>query len=120
MLNAAITPITTYAMCTIRLPREVIDNIERIRKQCLWRGNSEKKKGGNLVAWDTVLRPKAKGGLGVFNLKLQNDALLIKHLHNFYSKEPISWVFKWSRSNTINTKSHTQQEKLALSGGRIP
>jgi hypothetical protein len=70
MLNAAITLITTYAMCTIRLPRGVIDNIDRIRKQCLWRGNSEKKKEGNLVAWDIVLRPKEKGGLGVINLKL--------------------------------------------------
>jgi hypothetical protein len=30
MMNAAITPITTYAMCTIRLPRGVIDNIDRM------------------------------------------------------------------------------------------
>jgi hypothetical protein len=81
MLNAAITPITTYAMFTIRLPGIVIDNIHRIRKQCLWRENSEKKKGGNLVAWETVQKPKGKGGLGVLNLKLQNDALLLKHLH---------------------------------------
>jgi hypothetical protein len=35
MLNVAITPITTYTMCTIRLPWGVIDNIDRIRKQCL-------------------------------------------------------------------------------------
>jgi hypothetical protein len=68
MLNAAITPNTTYAMCRIRLPRGVIDNIDRIRKQCLWRGNSENKKGGNLVAWATVQKPKEKGGLGVLNL----------------------------------------------------
>jgi hypothetical protein len=92
MLNAAITPITTYAMCTIRLPRGVIENIDRIRKQCLWRGNSEKKKGGNLVAWETVQRPKTKGGLGVINLRLQNDALLLKHLHKFYNKCDIPWV----------------------------
>jgi hypothetical protein len=85
MLNAAITPITTYAMCTVRLPRGVIDNIDRLRKQCLWRGNSENKKGGNLVAWDIVQKPKDKGGLGVINLRLQNDALLLKHHHKFYN-----------------------------------
>ena len=39
MLNLAITPITTYAMCTVKLPRGVIDNIDRARKQCLWDGN---------------------------------------------------------------------------------
>jgi hypothetical protein len=76
----------------IRLPRGVIDNIDRIRKQCLWRGNSEKKKGGNLVAWETVQKPKEKGGLGVLNLKLQNDALLLKHLHKFYNRESLPWV----------------------------
>jgi hypothetical protein len=43
MINSAITPITTYAMCTIKLPKGVIENIDRARKQCLWRGNSEKK-----------------------------------------------------------------------------
>jgi hypothetical protein len=35
MINSAITPICTYAMCTIKLPRGVIENIDRIRKQCL-------------------------------------------------------------------------------------
>lgn len=35
MVNAAITPITTYTMCIIRLSRGVIENIDRIRKQCL-------------------------------------------------------------------------------------
>lgn len=78
MINLAITPIVTYTLYTITLPRGVIENIDSIRKQCLWRGNSEKKKGGNLVAWETVQKPKEKGGLGVINLRLQNGALLMK------------------------------------------
>ena len=45
----------------------------------------KKKSGGNLVAWETVQKPKEKGGLGVINLKLQNDAPLLKHLHKFYN-----------------------------------
>jgi hypothetical protein len=105
MLNAAITPIRTYAMCTIRLQRGVIDNIDRIRKRCLWRGNSEKKKGGNLVAWE-VQKTKEKAGLGVFNLKLQNDALLLKHLHKFYNKESLSKVdlvwFKYYHNKVLH------------------
>jgi len=32
MVNSTITPITTYAMCTIKLPKGVIDNIDRARK----------------------------------------------------------------------------------------
>jgi hypothetical protein len=36
MINSALTPIVTYSMCAIRLPRGVIENIDRVRKQCLW------------------------------------------------------------------------------------
>ena len=98
MINSAITPITTYAMCTIKLPKGVIENIDRARKQCLWRGNSANKKGGNLVAWPVVMQPKEKGGLGIINLRLQNDALLMKHLSKFYNKENIPWVcLIWSK-----------------------
>lgn len=42
-VNIVITPTVTYAMCTLKLHKGVISDIDRIRKQCLWRGNSEKK-----------------------------------------------------------------------------
>ena len=92
MLNSAITPITTYALCIINLPKGVIENIDRARKQCLWHGNLEQKKSYNLVAWQTVQMPKDKGGLGVINLCLQNDALLLKHLDKVYDKVDVPWV----------------------------
>jgi hypothetical protein len=45
-----------------------------------------------------VLRPKHKGGLGVLNLRLQNEALLLKQLSNFYNHADIPWVqLIWSR-----------------------
>jgi hypothetical protein len=50
------------------------------RKNCLWRGREFRAKGYNLAAWSLIRRPKAKGGLGVINLSLQNDALLLKQL----------------------------------------
>ena len=92
MIKSAITPITTYASCVIKLPKGVIDNIDRARKQCLWRGNSNQQRRGNLVAWPVVTTPKDKGGLGVLNLRLQNDALLLKHLDKFYNRRDIPWV----------------------------
>lgn len=92
MINSAITPITTYPMCTVKLPRGVIKNIDRARKQCLWRGNVAQKKGGNLVAWSTVQLPKHKGGLGIINVRLHNDALLLKQLSKFYNRADVPWV----------------------------
>jgi hypothetical protein len=39
-----------------------------------------------------VQKPKAKEGLGVINLRVQNDALLLKQLHKFYTKYDTLWV----------------------------
>ncbi|WVZ77127.1 hypothetical protein U9M48_025027 [Paspalum notatum var. saurae] len=39
-----------------------------------------------------VLRPKDKGGLGAVDLRVQNDGLLLKQLHKFYSKKEVPWV----------------------------
>jgi hypothetical protein len=38
------------------------------------------------------MMPKEKGGLGIINLRLQNDALLMKHPSKFYNKADIPWV----------------------------
>ena len=44
------------------------------------------------MAWPVVMQPKEKGGLGVLNLQLQNNALLLKSLDKFYNKIEIPWV----------------------------
>lgn len=110
MLNSAITPITTYAMCIVNLPKGVIDNVDRARKQCLWRGSDTEKKGGNLVAWSVVQKPKDKGGLGVINLRLQNDALLLKQLDKFYNKVDTPWVHLVWNKYYLSKVSHAARE----------
>jgi hypothetical protein len=98
MVNTVLTSTATYAMCSIKLPVGVIENIDRIRKQCLWRGNNPEKKGGNLAAWHLVQKPKEKGGLGILNLRLQNEALLLKQLGKFYNRFYTPWVnLIWNR-----------------------
>jgi hypothetical protein len=98
MVNTVLTSIATYAMCSIKLPVGVIENIDGIKKQCLWRGNNPEKKGGNLAAWHLVQKPKKKGGLGILNLRLQNEALLLKQLGKFYNRFDTPWVnLIWNR-----------------------
>jgi hypothetical protein len=36
-----------------------------------------------------VCKPKKKGGLGIKNLQIQNQAFMLKKLHKFYSKADI-------------------------------
>lgn len=86
LVNSVISSLPVYHMRTLKLPITVIDIIEKRMKNCLWRGKDPANKGYNLAAWDLVKRPKDKGGLGVINLNLQNDALLLKQLDTFYKK----------------------------------
>jgi len=36
--------------------------------------------------------PKDEGGLGVLDITVQNECLLMKHLHKFYNRAQIPWV----------------------------
>jgi hypothetical protein len=81
-------------MCSLNLPPKILEHIDKIRRHCLW---VKKKDDGeeshySLAAWDLVCRPKKKGGLGVLNLKIQNEGLLLKYLHKFYNKTDTPWV----------------------------
>jgi hypothetical protein len=83
LINSVISSLPTYYMCTLSLPKTVIEMIDKFRKRCLWRGSDINAKGYNLAAWEMVTVPKEKGGLNVKDLYVQNDALLLKHLQKF-------------------------------------
>jgi hypothetical protein len=92
LVNHVLSSLPAYYMCSLKLPITVIDVIDNFRKNCLWRGKDFNRKGYNLAAWDLVRLPKNKGGLGVINLSVHNDPLLLKHLEKFYKKENVQWV----------------------------
>jgi len=51
------------------------------------------------------------GGLGVINLSLQNDALLIKQLDKFYRKENIQWIKLIWQKYYVDIVPHLAREK---------
>ena len=55
-------------------------------------GQKGKVKANSLAAWHMVCKPKKQGSLGITNLKIQNVALLLKHLHKFYNQDSTPWV----------------------------
>jgi hypothetical protein len=79
-------------MSTISLHVTVREQIDKYRKHCLWRGNDDSNRINAKVAWHMVTKSKDEGGLGVLDLKTQNEALLIKNLHKFFNKANIPWV----------------------------
>lgn len=45
-----------------------------------------------MVLWDRVCQLKSKGGLGVIDLRFQNNALLMKNLHQIYNRHTVRLV----------------------------
>ena len=62
-------------------------------KHCLWRGSDINNKAPPKAAWKKLVWfPKDSGGLGVLNLSIQNESLLLKHFHKFYNRLDIPGV----------------------------
>ena len=92
LINSVLSSLPIYAMCNLKIPIVVLEFIDRARRHCLWTWSELNAKKKSLVAWTKVTKPKNKGGLGVVELRSQNEALLIKHLDKFYNKRDIPWV----------------------------
>jgi hypothetical protein len=92
LVNSVFPALPTFYMCSITLPTELLEQIDKYRKHALWHGGDVKKKGGYLVAWKHACRSKEEGGLGIINLKNHNSALLMKFLHKFYNRLDLPWV----------------------------
>lgn len=90
--NSVLSAMPTLYMSTFLLQQNVIDQIDKFRKLCLWRGADINGRQRPKAAWPMVCKDKKEGGLRVINIKTQNEALLIKHLHKFFNKEDILWV----------------------------
>jgi hypothetical protein len=91
--NSLLTSIATFTMCSIQLNPKILERIEKIRRHCLWVKKNEEgeEKSCSLASWQMVCMPKKKGGLGILNLKLKNEALVLKYFNKFYNKMDTPW-----------------------------
>ena len=77
-------------MSCMKLPEWVIKDIDKIRRSFLWHGVAPNQTKINPANWNLVCTPKDFGGLGVMDLAVFNQALLIK------------WYWQWTRpQNTL-------------------
>lgn len=65
MVNSILSSLSTFYMCTIKIPLTIIAQLEKYMRHCLWRGADMNAKKPSQAAWELVARPKSEGGLGV-------------------------------------------------------
>lgn len=111
-INSVIASMLVFSMCTIKVHITILDHVNKSSRNFLWHGNDINKKGNYLASWKMICRPKDQGGLGVLNLRVQNSALLIKHLFKFYNPWDIPWVnLIWQAHYTDNEVPHACKNK---------
>lgn len=68
--------IPMYYLFLFKMTRKVASELEKFQKDFLWEGGGSKK--DHLVKWETMVKAKEYGGLGINGLKEGNIALLGK------------------------------------------
>lgn len=86
LIKAIVQAIPTYMMSIFRIPDGIIDDIHSMLARFWWGSNGSEKKV-HWHSWDSLCRPKGKGGMGFRNLKVFNHALLAKQLWRIHSEE---------------------------------
>jgi hypothetical protein len=74
LTKSILQAIPTFMMSVFPTP---LQKIRTIQRDFLWRGVETKKKWA-LVAWEKVCKPKIKGGLGLQDPQVTNDAYRAK------------------------------------------
>jgi hypothetical protein len=92
LVNSVLSSLPGFFMSTLSIYQGVIDQVDKYRRHCLRRKGDISQNIPTIAAWSTICKPKDKGGLGVIDLKLQNECLLLKFLDKFFNKKDIPWV----------------------------
>jgi hypothetical protein len=85
MVNSVLSALPTFCMSVINLPPTIKSMIDKYMKHCMWRGSDLNAKKPPLAAWKLATTPNKEGGRGILNLKIQNEALLLKNLCKFFN-----------------------------------
>ncbi|XP_076881089.1 uncharacterized protein LOC143529105 [Bidens hawaiensis] len=90
LIKSVLENLPIYYFSLYKAPLAVIEKLESIMRRFLWAGSTEEKKIC-WVAWDSVTRPKNEGGLGITNLRVTNEALLLKWACRFKKDGNCLW-----------------------------
>ncbi|GJR41057.1 RNA-directed DNA polymerase, eukaryota, reverse transcriptase zinc-binding domain protein [Tanacetum coccineum] len=110
LIKSVLGSLGVYYFSTFKEPKKVIHKLEGIRRRFFWGGNSDVDKI-SWVAWDKVVSPRNKGGLGIGSLVASNNSLLTKWWWRFRNKGTSLWCnvirsIHGPTSGVLNSNSH--------------
>ena len=90
LIKAVLSSLPLYYLSLFKMPAKVAHEINKLQRRFLWSGKSQGKYNA-LVKWDTLQRPKEKGGLGLADCMMKNAALLFKWWWRYALEEGSYW-----------------------------
>nr|AAP54199.2 retrotransposon protein, putative, LINE subclass [Oryza sativa Japonica Group] len=81
-----------YVMTALKIPKQIIQEIDKARRKFLWDGGDEFHGGKCKVNWQRVCRPIKYGGLGVSNLTKMGRALHLRWLWYEWTFPDKPWI----------------------------
>lgn len=90
LLKSVILGLPLCYMSLFKMPEGVIKSIESIQARFLW-GGADLKRKIHMVAWSKLLQDKSCGGLGIRNIRLLNEALIMKWWWRFGTEKDALW-----------------------------
>lgn len=114
LAKSVLNSIPTYYMQIAWLPQAICDQIDRVSREFIWKGTTDK--GIHLVGWNTITKPKKHGGLGIRRAREANTALLGKLVWDIQQKKDKLWVevIRDNISRRINFFSLTDSMALLI------
>ncbi|GKB69283.1 putative RNA-directed DNA polymerase, eukaryota, reverse transcriptase zinc-binding domain protein [Tanacetum coccineum] len=90
LIKSVLGSLGVYYFSTFKAPKKIISTLETIRRKFFWGGCSEDNKI-SWIAWDKVIEPCDRGGLGIGSLRTCNQAMLAKWWWRFQTENQALW-----------------------------
>lgn len=97
LVQSVLSTIPIYFMICFKLPKWVLNRIDKGRRLFLWGRSSRLGRGISLCNWGTVCLPKKWGGLGLSDLYLRNISLLLRWWWKGYKEPQSMWTLLITR-----------------------
>lgn len=91
LIKAVLVSIPIYYMSVGELAQSTIGELNKLVRLFFW-GQTGEERHMSLIAWDKICQTYDKGGLGIRNLKLFNQSLLLKAVWQVASNSDKIWV----------------------------
>jgi hypothetical protein len=91
LVRSVLSSMPVYLMTTLKAPKQLIADIDQMRRRFLWAGDNEISGGKCKVAWTAVAKPEEFGGLGIIDLDKFSRALRLRWLWFQWTKPERPW-----------------------------